>query len=252
MTDIYSKTPISEVIFKLDFGNTYNIKENIHIFYEKIKDKFPYDTINSEPEITINIENADGEIKTTHEPKSWYFHESEDINDSPLIIEVSKNYCLIDYRCDLREYEGYPAFKEEYIDLIIKSLSVFEIKEFTKIGLRYINNINCPKGNPLKWKDIIVDELLFDDLLNKYDSPSRLMSEFMFEKNDFFINFHYGIFNTEFPNPIARKEFTLDFDCMCKNETNVNEISEVVNDMHDTILELFKENVTKEYKEFIA
>ena len=77
------------------------------------------------------------------------------------------------------------------------------------------------------------------------------MSQFTFEKNNFFINFQFGIFNTEFPNPIARKEFILDLDCICNDETNISEIDDVVIEMHETISSLFEEMILEEYKEFI-
>lgn len=249
MVEVYSNSPLSEIILKLNFAN-YNVKDNISKFHDTIKEKFPYIDMNIEPKISINITNQNGEIKTTHEPTSWIFYENEFIDDSPIIIEIGKSYCLLDFRV-LGKYNGFQSFKNNYIDLLIKTLSVFEIKEVTSIGLRYINNIICDKGNPLDWSDIVSDNLLFDDLLGKYESTSRLMSEFTFKKNDFFINFHFGMFNKEFPNPIARKEFTLDFDCICNDEVNIHEVEDIVIEMHKTISELFEENIAEEYKKNI-
>ena len=251
MGNVYSKSPLCEVSLELKFANFYNIKENIPKFYDEIKEKFPYNTVNMEPKISINITNQNGEIKTTHEPNSWVFHENKSIDDSPIIIEMGKDHCILDFRVFLGEYIGFTDFKNKYINLLIKSLSIFEIKEVSFIGLRYINNIVCSEGNPLKWDNIVSDNLISNGLLSKYDSISRLMTEFTFDKNDFFINFHFGMFNKEFPNPIARKEFTLDFDCICNDEVNVFEIEDMVVEMHDTISELFEENITKEYKKFI-
>lgn len=251
MVELYSKNPIYEIIFKINFANFFNIEEKIPLFYEKIKDDFPHNTVNMEPKISININNQEGEIKTTHEPNSWYFHKEEDPYTSPIIIEIGKNYFLIDFRVNMDQYLGFEDFKTKYIDLLINAISVFEIKDFTSIGLRYINKLYCSKGNPLNWKGIVSDNLIFDDLLNYYDSPSRMMSELFFEKNDFLIKFDFGIFNTEFPNSIARKEFILDFDCICQDETNILEIDGIVYEMHETISELFEENVTSKYKSYI-
>ena len=250
MSNVYSKSPLTEISLELKFANFYNIKENIPKFYDEIKENFKYNTVNMEPKLSINITNQNGEIKTTHEPSSWVFHETEDINESPLIVELGNDYCLLDFRVYLGEYLGFDEFKK-YIDLMINAISIFNIKEFNSIGLRYINNIKCSKGNPLKWESIISSKLLLQDLLGEYESPSRLMSQFTFEKNNFFINFQFGIFNTEFPNPIARKEFILDLDCICNDETNISEIDDLVIEMHETISSLFEEMILEEYKEFI-
>lgn len=249
MSNVYSKSPISEICLELKFENFYNIRENVSKFYDKIKEKFRYNT-NSEPEISINVTNRNGEIKTAHEPTSWMFHETEDIDESPLIIELNEDYCLLDFRANIGAYLGFDELKAN-IDLLVNALLVFNIKEFESIGLRYINNIKCSKGNPLKWESIISSKLLFNGLLEEYEYPSRLMTQFNFEKNNFFINFIFGIFNTEFPNPIARKEFILDLECICNDETNLSEIGDMVIEMHETISGLFEEMISEEYKEFI-
>lgn len=251
MANVYSNSPLSEISLQLKFADFYNIEDNIPKFNEKIKYKFPHSSVEMEPKISINITNQNGEIKTTHQPSSWVFHETKSAEDSPIIIEISKNNCILDFRVQLSNYEGFNSFKNDYISLLVNALSVFEIKEVSFIGLRYINNIICKEGNPLYWKNIVSDALLLDKLLENNDSTSRLMTEFTFEKNDFFINFHFGIFNKEFPNPIARKEFTLDFDCICNDEINIHEIDEIVDEMHETISELFEENITDEYRKFI-
>ena len=77
------------------------------------------------------------------------------------------------------------------------------------------------------------------------------MNNFLFKKNEFRINFTFGIFNTEFPNPIARKEFILDFDCLCYDDLNVHEVKDTIEDMHDTIYDLFDENVTESFKNYL-
>lgn len=250
MVDIYSKSPISEIIFKLTFSQSSDIQENISDFYDAIKDKFKFKGVKTEPKISINITQDKGNIKTIDEPSYWYFHNNEDLNNSPFIIEVGKDNCLIDFRANFGDYLGFDNFKE-YIELLINASRVFKVNNFDSIGLRYINTIKCQKGNPTSWGNIISENILFDDLLKSYESPSRLMSEFTFKKNEFFIKFNFGIFNTEFPNPIARKEFILDFDCIHDKDTNISDVVEIVDKMHHTIRILFEENTTEEYLEFI-
>lgn len=250
MAKIYSKNPISEVIFKLNFSSLINVEENIDEFHEKIKEKFPFSDIESEPKFSINIKNQEGEIKTSFNPIIWYFFIDEDQNNSPVILEITKDYVLLDFNTSIEKYSGFDDLKE-YIILLIDAISVFNIQETNSLGLRYINTIKCNEGNPIKWEGLINNNLLFDSLLDKYDSPSRLMSQFIFEKNNFNINFNFGIFNREFPNPIARKEFILDFDCICQDEISIYNIQNVINEMHDTILELFEENITDKYAKYI-
>ena len=239
-----SKNPISEVIFELGIENNYTTEENIKALKEEIKDKFPYNTIVHEAKILNTVGNKDGEIKTAAQVKSCQFHSTEDINNSPVVIEVGFDYCFINLRCDLEEYESYSKFKEECINLLIKCAPVFDIKEVRKIGLRYVNKIQRFKGNAKVWKNVVSDELLFDDLLGKYDRPLRMMGEFIFEENDFIVTIHYGMFNYEFPNPIAVGEFIMDIDCVSiYDDIHIYAIPDVVDEMHGIILDFFEKNV---------
>lgn len=250
MVEIYSQSPLSEIIFKMSFENIPNINVKINEFHEKIKENYQFKTVETEPKISINISNEHGKIETTQEPKYWCFHNNEELINSPFIIEVAKDNCVLDFKSNFEEYKGFEDLKH-HIKLLIDAAQVFNIKHIDSIGLRYINKIKCNKGNPKQWKGIISDRILFDDLLDFYNSPSRVFTEFTFKKNDFFIKFNFGIFNTEFPNAIARKEFILDFDCIYNDEINIINIFDIINEMHETISELFKENTSDSYRNHI-
>lgn len=251
MSKSYSNNPLSEVLIKLQFATIKNIEQKMDSFYEKIKNELPFKGVKSNPKISINIKNEQGSIKTDYEPSSWYFHKTENVSESPIVIEVTKNSVLLDFNANIGEYSCFEEFKEKYISLLSNALSVLNIESINSIGLRYINNINCSEGNPIKWGGLISEDLLLDSLLNKYDSPSRAMTDFFFEKNGFLVNFKFGIFNTEFPNPIARKEFILDFDCIWSNDMDSFNIEKITEKMHDTISELFEESLTEKYKEYM-
>jgi len=62
-----------------------------------------------------------------------------------------------------------------------------------------------------------------------------------FNTPDYFIRFQYGWFNSEYPNPIARKEFLLDYDCSSTNEKNFSSgLISQIDIFHDAIKEIFK------------
>jgi uncharacterized protein (TIGR04255 family) len=59
-------------------------------------------------------------------------------------------------------------------------------------------------------------------------------------RSDYFIRFQYGWYNSEFPNPIAKKEFALDYDCYSKNEIDISEVLSQIDIYHAAIKELFE------------
>ena len=145
MVEHYSRNFISEVILKMDFFNSINVEDFIDEFFENIEEKFKFKDIKSDPQISINITNQEGKINTTFQPSAWYFYQTEDVNDSSYVIEVTKDYILIDFRANIKKYEGFEIFKD-YIDLLINSLGIFKVDSIKSMGLRYINKISCSKG----------------------------------------------------------------------------------------------------------
>lgn len=115
MMEHYSKNFIDEVILKMDFFHSINVEDFIDEFFENINEKFKLKSIKSEPQISINMTNQGGKINTTFQPSAWYFFQTEDVNDSPYVIEVTKDYILVDFRANIEKYESFEIFGE-YID----------------------------------------------------------------------------------------------------------------------------------------
>ena len=63
--------------------------------------------------------------------------------------------------------------------------------------------------------------------------------------DDMHLNFRYGMFNSNYPNPIKEMEFALDFDCYCDEALNgISNIIEHINTGHEKIQNLFEESIT--------
>jgi uncharacterized protein (TIGR04255 family) len=60
------------------------------------------------------------------------------------------------------------------------------------------------------------------------------------------MRFQYGLFNSEYPNPIAKREFALDYDCFLQSEMAFSEVPGYLTKFHDEIEKLFRESVTEE------
>jgi len=86
--------------------------------------------------------------------------------------------------------------------------------DFTRLGLRYVNQIVLSKGNPLDWTEYVDPSFVsvIDHFFNKSPNLARSMSQVVLNYDDYKLNFNYGIHNSEFPAKISRKEFILDFD----------------------------------------
>lgn len=138
----------------------------------------------------------------------------------------------------------------EVIQSVMNSFSKgYESVEYTRIGLRYINNITVPNGDPLDWSDYISDSLTcpISNFVVEKRELSRAMSQFVLNKGDCSIMCNFGIFNGEFPAKISRKEFILDFDCF-SNDVEADAIPAQLKRFNLLILEVFEKSIKEKLR----
>ena len=111
----------------------------------------------------------------------------------------------------------YSSFKD--FQRLIKSATeplttIYSAKIFRRVGLRYVNQIILSEGHPLEWGKYINASLLqtITTFLPK-DNIARSMNQSVASFDDFRMNFAFGVFNSEFPSVVTRREFILDIDC---------------------------------------
>jgi uncharacterized protein (TIGR04255 family) len=238
------------MVFKLDFSTEINVENNFDEFFDALDHVFKYYETKTKPKSSIKIRGDEGEIKTVETPFSWIFHDKKRIEDSTLRLELKKNYIILDFIAERSEDKSFNYFKK-YIELICKALPTYNVKQARYVGLRYINKIIREKGNPFQWKNLINPDLLSTNLLNKYENKTRFMNEFEFKKDDFDIIFKFGLFNSEYPNPIARKEFVLDYDCNTDEPQSLLDINDISEKMNLVIYYLFEESIEKELRDIM-
>ena len=75
------------------------------------------------------------------------------------------------------------------------------------------------------------------------DSICRSMHQLHLKRQEFKIIFQFGMFNSEFPNTIAKKEFILDYDCIGEEEYEPGTILDQFEKYNDAIYELFEQSI---------
>ena len=150
------------------------------------------------------------------------------------------------------KYDKFDSFTEDF-ESILTSLYKFkndiQIKRF---GLRYINNISNVPGNPLEWEHLINANLL--SILNIPREKKHIARAFhSLELNcgDYNVRFQYGIHNPDFPAPIKKKEFILDFDAYYGGIMSKADIEDFFPKFHLSIQELFEDSITEDYRKVL-
>lgn len=226
---------LKNVILKLDFLGELNLTKK---FVDNMKRIVSNDFPEFEPREQISLEvmiKVDKSEKTTKEKRSKTYRFSDTITNNSLTLE--RDAIIF----DMNKYNGYKDFRK----IIQKVIQTVETEnpsaKLSRTGLRYINQLIIDEGNPFDWNEFVKEPLTSSlEFIENRNELSRLMGIIELNISDYFIRFQYGWYNSEFPNPIAKKEFALDYDCYSKNEIDISEVLSQIDTYHTAIKDLFE------------
>lgn len=242
--NLYTKNKLKNVIFRIDFSEIQ--LDNLTIFNESIKDKFPIVTSEDAKKWWIQFDIKNNDLKKAIKNSKNWIYESKDkskkinISDEFMWIEYSKYKDRKDLLNDVKIFENF--------------IKLFDIKIINRIWLRYVNVIDnkvVKEQSDLK-KHINWHLISWFDFI-KWQWISRNMSNIIFKYDKCLISFHYWVFNKDFPNEITNPEFILDYDCYTVIPMNTWEIvlSEIIDSYNKYIQSMFEKSITKSMKDLI-
>ncbi len=128
----------------------------------------------------------------------------------------------------------------------------YEVDTLDRVGLRYINRIVLPSGHPLDWDGYIDRKLTAATLeVPGPGSPSlaRSMHTIFWHEDDYRIKFQFGIHNSDFPNPVAKREFILDYDCFSVGPVDAADAPNCLVSYNKLIESLFEQSIGDKLRE---
>ena len=203
----YQKNFLTNVILRLDFpSRPETIDSSADNFRQEVKEEFPIFEQKPLYEYVAKLEKG---VKT--DTYTEYKHYQVSDKNKEKKISLSHNFVVLEF-LKYKDLDDFYRHSELLVSTINK---LYPELDFTRIGLRYINQIVLEKGNPFNWKEYIDSSLTYavDNFFNRNPNLSRAMSQIILNCDDYKLNFNYGIVNSEFPARIARKEYVLDYDC---------------------------------------
>lgn len=133
------------------------------------------------------------------------------------------------------------------------STSLTEELIFKRLGLRYINQIELNEPDPTNWGKYLSERLLgIFQIADHQETISRAFHLLEFNYADMMMRFQYGMNNPEFPAPIKRKLFTLDYDAYYENLIEVTDIKGMLNKFHKKIKLSFEEVITNGLRDMMG
>jgi len=232
----YEKNYLINVIFKLNYTSLSDYNNKLKEFQKLIKEKFPI----LEEAKGVMIEHQFGdkqEVKSKKEDLvKWIFFNRKKTR----MLSIESDSLTLEFK----EYKNFSEF-EVIVKLILESLfGVFSSISSTRLGLRYINQIELNEGEPFKWEGYINNSLLCSlDFIREKEEVSRYITSYVLNREDYQLRIQCGIANSLYPSRIIKKEFILDFDCFTQESLEKEDILRKTKEFNEAIRKLFEESI---------
>lgn len=121
----------------------------------------------------------------------------------------------------------------------------FSDLQVKRLGLRYINSVEAPGPNKFSW-----NAYLNRNLLSIFNIPvdkakiARAFHNLELNLGDLTLRFQYGIHNPDYPAPIRKRVFILDYDAYTTGFLAKEEIHQTLPVLHDEIEQLSEKSIT--------
>ena len=232
----YPKNFIKKVIFRVDFAPILSINENLDPkFQESIRSIFPKLEIQAGHQ--VSTEFRDGKSTSSSSVFNQYILQNESQSKK---LTVSSQFLIL----EVKDFQGFEEFKGRVNTIVTNFNTSYKPISIIRMGLRYINEISIKDGSPFSWDGLINSDLvslLKSELILK-GKTSRIMTQVIYNMEGFNITFSFGIANSEFPNPISRKEFILDYDCST-TEADFEKLVDILEEYNKNMVILFENSI---------
>ena len=240
----YKRNFLSKVIVRIDFVNkipsinTDLLNTNIK---GVIKDNFPIIEPRESILFDVRIKAPDAiEKQESEKILEWNFYGKN--REKHLHINW-ENMFIVFFK-----YNSFDELKSTFIDIAKKLFENYPTElQVKRLGLRYINNIEISAQKPFNWNPYLDKNLLsIFKIAEEKKQIARAFHNLEINYGDFLLRLQYGMNNPDYPAPIRRKIFTLDFDAYSQNFFDLKAIENSLVIFHKKIKEYFEKLITEE------
>jgi uncharacterized protein (TIGR04255 family) len=247
---------MEQICYKKNFLTSVIVRMDFPVAVEEIGHKFPYDLKMevikgfpiSEPRPGFEQEMQLSPVNISHkktEFTEWRFHDKKRTKTITFVPKAT----FIEYH----KYSNFEDLKKDFLPISKKFLSIYKDLSIVRMGLRYINEIELnDTDDPLKWDGYINKKMLgMHNFLKEEEDILRIFNNFEIGYANFNIRFQYGLFNPDYPAPIKKKSFILDYDAYFSGPLSFDDTENGLNEYHEKIQSLFEASITDKLRQVL-
>ena len=243
----YANNYISKVIVKIDFLNPIvALNDDIPSKLLSVcKQNFPIPEPKEIPLHEFHIGPPVQNLPSVEEKRGtireWHFFGPERTKH----LTITQYYMAIEYT-RYSTFEDFGAAFVAMVDALYDTYNEMQIKRF---GIRYINNIELAGENRFSWSAYLNRSLL--SIFNVPQDKRNIIRAFQnleLKLGDCILRFQFGMHNPDYPSPIKKKSFILDYDAYIVGLLTKAEINRNLEILHDEIENMFELSITEKLR----
>lgn len=247
----YRTNFLTKVVLRLNFDPIPALRDNARLdnrpgFSARIAEQFPI--VRGQPTASLNV-NIGPLGAGLEQQMTGVIWDHRRVENGTQVAVLSSDSVGVEY--GKNDFDHFPPFRA-HARLVIDSLiAEYNPPQFTRLGLRYINEIVLPEGNPLDWDGILQPDLITATKVASGDERQivRSMHQGIFSSGEYTTVFNYGLVNPDFPNALARRVFVLDYDCSRNGPIPAGEVLQSLDAANVVCESLFEDCIGERLRE---
>lgn len=225
----YKKNFIQSVTFRMSYPKILELEEGKPSKLQtKIINEFPMVKERHGAKLGIEPDDKKEDITIKKEEKiGWEFINKDKTRKLFIESEI--------FELEFKKYSNFKEYFEVLKNVFDIFINLYPVKITKSLSLRYINIIELDEKNTYDWSEYI-NSSLFSIPKEFFKKESRLLGYLNlmeFKEDECNIDFNYGLYNSEYPNPINRKEFLLDYECHLDEDVEISRVLDKIKKFHE-------------------
>jgi uncharacterized protein (TIGR04255 family) len=208
----YQSNFLTQVILRLDFPSIPALlaERQPQLLVERLRERFPALRASQAMQVAFML-GSDSPSGMTQSPGAWTWHHGS-TQEFKKAVAISHNFLSLEYAAGM--YVDAAEFLDNFQFAYRAVSEFFRIDTISRLGWRYINDIVLSDGDALNWDGIVKKDFITAALagLPHGMQLTRSMHQLNAAQDDISLVLSYGLFNPEYPNPVARRSFIIDLD----------------------------------------
>ena len=243
----YQRTFLTKVILRFDFAEIPALRGDMRPdFSGRIEDIYP--VVASQPiaSVTMTLGPENSSVQQQNVGRLWQHRKT---TEGTKLVSLAPTFLSVEYGTN--DYDHFPTFRGEIERVFAEFNNIYHIAEMSRVGLRYINEISFPQGNALDWNNLLRPDLIASAKCGLLDGMQMVRSVHQLQTTaeGHTILLHYGFFNPDYPNPLVRRHFVLDYDAFRSEATPSADVLARVNQMNELCERMFEWSIEQGLRE---